>query len=182
MGYPELYYLKLYCKWFFGKCQCTAAALKLPRRRRSPRDASPRSRPLGTPIDVRVPAAAKFDPERRPFQPKYPAEIGLEITAVAVGHRVQRSPVHHDDRGVAPALMRIAELGAREPRARRGLLRHGGDKGAGESGGGQLGHGRPISRVHRVDELREAAAFASRDVVIPRKREEFQLARNGALG
>src|SRR6267142_1647776 len=88
---------------------------------------------LDTPLDVRVPAAAKFDPEWRPFQPEHLAEIGLKITAIAVGDGVKGSPVHHDDRRVAPALMRIAELGAREPGARRGLLRHGGDQGAGES-------------------------------------------------
>src|SRR5258706_8606102 len=28
MGYPESYYLKSYCKWFFGKCQCTTATLR----------------------------------------------------------------------------------------------------------------------------------------------------------
>src|SRR5882762_3195208 len=88
-----------------------------------------------TPVDIRVPAGAKFDPERRPFQPKDPAEIGLEITAVAVGHRVQRGPMHHDDRGVAPALMRVAELGAREPRPRRGLLSHRRDERTGKPRG-----------------------------------------------
>src|SRR5712691_1598867 len=109
----------------------------------------PPSNPLlDTPVDVRVPSAAKFDSERGPFQPKHPAEIGLEITAVAVGHGVERSPVHNDDRRVASALMRIAELGAREPRARRGLLRDGGDEGAGESRGGELGHGGPVGRIH----------------------------------
>src|SRR5258708_9812282 len=71
-----------------------------------------------TPVDIRVPAAAKFDPERRPFQPKHPAEIGLEITAVARGHPVQRSPLHDDDRGGASPPMRIAQFGAREPPAR----------------------------------------------------------------
>src|SRR6266480_4155572 len=76
MATPESYYLKVYCKWFCGKCQCTKGA----------------------------------------------------------------------------ALKRIAELGAREPRARRGLLRHGGDEGAGESRGGQLGHCGLVGGTHRIDE------------------------------
>src|SRR2546430_14658159 len=89
-----------------------------------------------TPVDVRVPAAAKFDAERRPFQPKHPAEIGLEIAAVAVGHGGQRGAPHHDDRGGASPPMRLAERRAPEPRARRGLRRHGGDDGAREARGG----------------------------------------------
>src|SRR5260370_1683836 len=74
-----------------------------------------------TPIDVRVPAAAKFDPERRPFQPKRPAEIGLEIAAVALRHGAERGPGHHDDRRVASPPMPLS--GLRAPEAPRRLRR-----------------------------------------------------------
>src|SRR5258706_16347358 len=92
--------MKLYCKWFFGKCQCTVAAYET---FRAPEQALARAHGkfptfghlLDTPVDVRVPAAAKFDPERRPFQAKHPAEIGLEITAVAFRHGAVRTPPPH---------------------------------------------------------------------------------------
>src|SRR6266581_7510394 len=83
---------------------------------------------LETFADVRVPAAAKFDSERRPLEPEHFAKVRFKIAPVAVGHGVQRRPVDDDGRGVAAALMRVAELGPRKPRARRRLLRDGGDQ------------------------------------------------------
>src|SRR5260221_1973104 len=73
---------------------------------------------LDTPVDVRVPAAAKFDPERRPFQAKHPAEIGLEITAVTLRDAPERSALHHHVRRVAAALRVLTEPWGRGPPAR----------------------------------------------------------------
>src|SRR5690348_5154758 len=96
MGYPESYYLKAYCKWFFGKCQCTVTnSYEI----------------LEVPVDVRVPPASKLDPQGRAFEAKYPPEIGFEIATVALGHGPEGGPVHYDDRRIASALMRVAQLG-----------------------------------------------------------------------
>src|SRR5690606_38716359 len=70
---------------------------------------------------VRVGARTKFHAQRRADQPELVPEPALEIAPVGLGHVLQRAAVHDDDRGILPALVGVAHLGA-DRAATRGLL------------------------------------------------------------
>src|SRR5690606_34733919 len=129
----------------------------------------------------RVLAAAQLDPDRRALEPQPLAERVLEIALVMVRRPLGLRAVDHDDRRVAPPLVRIPQPDLPPADRRRRMRGRGPVQQLGEARRRQIRARRIERRERRADQLHDPAAVQRRQIVAARPAHEIELALGLAL-